>query len=392
MTLRTCAGFKIAFVGVRGIPGGYGGAETFVGEIASGLLQRGFKVIVTCESTGFGQDVYHGITRLHIPAIQGKTLTIPTVNDVLATIYLLCKHPDVRLIYYVAPDGALAAIVPRLLGKKVVINTDGLEWKRPILRRRYLSPFWKGLSYLASWYLKFSEWLAVKIAHTAIADSKAIKHHLDKTYHATNTVYIPYGARKLLDETTAGEDGLLLNTFSLCPWGYYLTVGRIVAENNIHLEIAAFKNTASQRRLVIVGNFDPKDGYCSFLEKLKNNDSRIVFLGTIYDKQKLGTLRKNCLAYIHAYEVGGTNPSLLEQMVFGRPILAYDVPFHREVLQEGGIYFKNEDDLAGQLAALETDTFNLHQLAAFQSRRLAEEYNWDKVTGEYCTLFLRLLR
>lgn len=384
--------FAIAFVGSRGIPGGYGGAETFVEEIAPRLLQQGFRVIVTCESTRSYKDDYHGIIRLHIPAIQGKTLTIPTINDVLATIYLLCKHPEVHLVYYVAPDGAMAALIPRLRGKKIVINTDGIEWRRPILRRPYFSPLWKFPSHLTSWYLRFSEWLAVRIAHKVIADSKAIKDYLERAYRAGNVVYIPYGARKLLNEIAASNEEKVLATFGLSPQNYYLTVGRIVAENNIHLEIAGFKKSTSAHKLVIIGNFNPKDSYNRHLFGLKGDDDRILFLDPIYDKQALGILRKNCFAYIHAYALGGTNPSLLEQMVFGRPVLAYDVPFNREVLQDGGIYFSSEDELTERIATLENGSYDTYQLAAAQSCRLSENYNWGSVSEKYRTLFLELLQ
>ncbi len=383
----------IAFVGSRGIPGSYGGAETFLEELAPRLLSQGFTVIVTCESSRFFEDDYRGIIRLHLPSIQGRTLTIPTVNDLLATTYLLWKHPDVRLVYYVAPDGALAALIPRLFGKKVVINTDGIEWKRPALRRPYFSPLWKFLSPLTSWYLKFSEWLAVKIAHTIIADSAAIKEYLEKSYRTGKAVCISYGARKLLAaETPASHEEQVLGSSGLSPQDYYLTVCRIVAENNIHLEIEGFKKSGSRRRLVIVGNFNPRDNYCRFLERLRGGDPGITFLAPIYDRKVLGILRKNCFAYIHAYELGGTNPSLLEQMVFGRPILAYDVPFHREVLQEGGIYFSSGDELAERIIALESGDYEPDRLAAVQSRRLAREYNWESVTEKYRTLFLDLIQ
>lgn len=384
---------EIAFVGARGIPGGYGGAETFVEELAPRLLEHGFAVAVTCESTGFGEDNYGGIFRLYIPAIQGKTLTIPTINDVLATFYLLWQHPEVRLVYYVAPDGAPAALLARLCGKKVVINTDGIEWKRPVIRRPYFTPLWKFLSFFTSWYLRFCEWLAVKIAHAVIADSNAIKDHLQKSYRTTRAVYISYGARKLLDsKTTPNEEQKVLDDFGLSPQGYYLTVGRIVAENNIHLELEGFKKSNSSRKLVIIGNFNPKDGYNRFLVKLKGDDRRILFLDPIYHKQTLGILRKNCFAYIHAYGLGGTNPSLLEQMLFPRPILAYDVPFHREVLSDGGIYFSNADELADRIIALENGSYDLHQLTACYVRRLAEEYNWETVIEKYITLIRKLLQ
>ncbi|HII60982.1 TPA: glycosyltransferase family 1 protein, partial [Pyrococcus horikoshii] len=98
-------------------------------------------------------------------------------------------------------------------------------------------------------------------------------------------------------------------------------------------------------------------------------------------------LRKNCFAYIHAYEVGGTNPSLLEQMLFKRPVLAYDVPFNKEVLQEGGIYFKDAEDLANKIEMLERGEFDLRLIKKTQIKRIKRQYNWEKVAREYEKLF-----
>jgi rhamnosyltransferase len=331
-------GLKIAFAGSRGIPAKYGGAEAFVEEISQKLIKVGFEVYVTCESSRFGEDDYNGVVRIHTPSIQGKTITIPTLNDILSTFHLLLRCPGIRLIYYVAPDAALAAVIPKLLKKKVIVNTDGIEWKRLERRRQYFSPGWKFLSVLTSWYLKLMEWLAVKLSDAVIADSRAIKAYLEESYSAKNAVYISYGARELLNSPIPTErEHEILEAFGLSPGEYYLTVGRIVAENNIHREIEGFKRARTDRRIVIVGNFNEKDKYTGHLLKLRDNDPRIIFLNPIYDKEVLGILRKNCYAYIHAYEVGGTNPSLLEQMLFGRPVIASDVPFHKEVLQGGGI-------------------------------------------------------
>jgi rhamnosyltransferase len=385
--------FKIAFVGSRGIPAKYGGAETFAEEISQKLSKAGFEVYVTCESHRFHRDEYNGVIRIHTPSIQGKTLTVPTVNDILSTFHLLLRCPKVKLIYYAAPDAALAAVIPRLLRKKVIVNVDGIEWKRIAVRRPYFSPGWKFLSPLVSWYLKLMERLAVKLSHAVIADSREIKAYLEESYDAKNVVYISYGARELLNsDIPAEKETEVLKSFGLPTGEYYLTVGRIVAENNIHKEIEGFKRAMSDKKIAIVGNFNQKDRYTSYLIKLRDNDPRIMFLNPIYDKEVLGILRKNCYAYIHAYEVGGTNPSLLEQMLFGKPILAYDVPFHREVLQDGGIYFRDEEDLSECIKRLENGEVDSKELAGWQARRIKEEYNWDNVAEKYNSLFMELLQ
>ena len=385
-------GWKIAIVGSRGIPAKYGGAETFAEEVSQKLTKLGFEVYVTCESRRFRKDEYNGVIRIHTPSIQGKTLTVPTVNDVFSTIHLLLRCPKIKLICYLAPDAALAAVIPRLLRKKVIVNTDGIEWKRLAIRRKYFSPAWKFLSVLVSWYLKLMERLAIKLSHAVIADSREIKAYLEESYNTKNVVYISYGARELLNSAIPVErEHEVLKSFGSSKGEYYLTVGRIVAENNIHKEIESFKRSRSDKKIVIVGNFNEKDKYTSYLIKLRDNDPRIMFLNPIYDKEVLGILRKNCYAYIHAYEVGGTNPSLLEQMLFGRPIIAYDVPFHREVLEGGGIYFRDEEDLAKSIDMLENGAIDLKEIEKWQAKRIEEEYNWDSVAEKYKSLFRDLL-
>jgi len=383
---------RIAFVGSRGIPATYGGFESHIEEVSQRLINMGFQIYVTCESNRFRQDTYNGIIRVHSPAIQGRTITVPTLNDFLAIFHLLIRCPDIDLIQC-PPDVIPAVAILRLFGKKIIVSTGGIEWKRMAIRRQYFSPGWKFISVLASWYLKLMERLAVKLSNAVIADSREIKAYLEESYNAKNVVYIPYGARELLNSDIRAErEQEVLESFDLSSGEYYLTVGRVVAENNIHKEIKGFKMAKSSKKFVIVGNFNEKDKYTSYLIKLRDNNPRIMFLNPIYDKEVLGILRKNCYAYIHAYVVGGTSPSLVEQMLFRRPILEYDVPFNREVLQDGGVYFRLEDGLAECMRKLEAGEFDVQKMGEWQSKRIEEEYNWDSVAEKYGALFRRLVR
>ena len=148
---------KVVFIGSRGIPAKYGGIETFVEEISKRLVEKKFDVYVTCESDRFFEDTYKGIKRVHIKSIQGRNLTIPFINDFISTIYFLGKYSqDVDIVYYVASDGVLSALIAKLFRKRVIINPDGLEWKR-LVKRGCFTPF-----YLAPLYLitAFSLYLA----------------------------------------------------------------------------------------------------------------------------------------------------------------------------------------------------------------------------------------
>jgi glycosyltransferase involved in cell wall biosynthesis len=393
----------IAVVGSRGIPARYGGAETFVYELAK-RLKDVFDVYVTCETNRFKVDAFEGIQRVHILAYHTPTVTIPAIYDIITTLYLLKIKRDIRLIYYVTPDGAIASILARLARKKVVVSTDGIEWKR-LLKRMEFVPWRHKLIYFTTAVLMFiSEFLSCKIPHITIADSVAIRKYLEQRWRPKRVEYIAYGVRYLpnVDERKQKE---ILQRLGLRQYEYFLTIGRIVAENNIHLEIEAIKKSKLDVKLVIVGPIDSRDPYVKHLFKLRDGDKRVIFTGTIYDQETIYTLRKNCYAYIHAYTVGGTSPSLLEQLQFNRPIITYDVPFNREVLGKRGIYFRttedlkeilkqiwtNKDELAECIMPLVREGFNFNDAYRWQAKRIQQEYSWDKVARKYASLFMKLI-
>jgi len=380
---------RIVLVGSRGIPAKYGGNEVFVEELSKELVKNGIKVYVTCESGKFYEDTYKGIRRIYIPSIEGKVITIPIINDMTATIYLLIKYRNkFDVIYYVAPDGSLPAIIAKLFGKKVLINPDGIEWKRPLIRLKYWPIYLKILSLPLATLLWVLEMLSIKVADFIIADSYEIKRYLEKRYKAGNIIFIPYGVRILLDNNLPKDrERNILKNLGLSSQSYYLTVARIVPENNIHMEIEGFKKSNSNKMLVIVGNFSTKDSYTRLLLKMKGNSNQIRFMNPIYDKEILGVLRKNCFAYIHAYSVGGTNPSLLEAMSMKNIIVAHDNEFNREVCGETAIYFKGEIDLANKIKLIENNPEKCVELKENAYRRVKENYSWNEVVKRYEMLF-----
>jgi len=378
---------KLVIIGSRGIPGRYGGTETFVYNL-SNRLKKFFDVFVTCETGRFYIDNFEGIWRVHVWAFHTSTITIPSIYDIISTLYILKKFRDIRLFFYAAPDGALTALLAKLARRMVVINTDGIEWKRLLIRMKYVPFYLKPLYILTALYMLLMEFLACRIADTVIADAVGIKIHLRRLWKPKNMVYIAYGVRRL-PEISRNKEIEILGRLGLEPYGYYLTIGRIVAENGIHIEIEALKKANSRKKLVIVGPIDPWDPYVKFLFKLKGYDDRIVFTGGIYNSEILYALRKNCFAYIHAYEVGGTNPSLLEQLQFDRPIIASDVPFHREILLDKGIYFRSSNELAEIMKKLENNEDRDKIVAEY---KIPSRYTWEYITIKYMQLFIQLLR
>jgi glycosyltransferase involved in cell wall biosynthesis len=375
---------KIALVGSRGIPPRYGGAETFVYELSK-RLKDSFVVYVSCENDRFDIDVFEGINRIHIWARHTPTMTIPVIYDIIATLYLLKKIRDIDVIYYVAPDGAFASILAKLSRKKVIVNTDGIEWKRLLIRMRFVPWYQKPIYLMTSIAMFISEFLACKIPDVTIADSVAIKKYLENRWRPRRVEYIAYGIRELpkIDVNRKIE---ILKRLGLERNRYYLTIGRIVAENNIHLEIEAFKKTKTDDKLVIVGPINPRDPYVKHLFRLREGDKRIIFTGGIYDPETIYTLRSECKAYIHPYTVGGTNPSLLEQLQFDKPIIAYDVPFHREILKDKATYFKTKEELTKIIEDLKK------QNTIREDREISRILTWEWVSDRYRKIFKKLIQ
>lgn len=360
---------RIAIVGSRGIPGNYGGFETFAEKLGEGLVDRGHKVSVYCPSSSSAMDDtwYNGIRRVIVPTINTKSL------EKISSAFLSCVHAtfaryDIILFLGVSPS--IFAWLPRLAGKKLVMNIDGLEWKR-----RKWGKF-------ASRFLKLSEEIASVICHTFIADSREIQKYIKDEY-GKESCFIAYGAIP-----GCHEDEAVLAKHGLTKRGYFLQVCRLEPENNTDVVIREYVQTKSDLPLVILGDAPYADNYKQSL--LTMADSRINFLGSIYG-HAYDVLRSNAFTYIHAHEVGGTNPSLLEALAAGNCVVVLDVPFNLEVIGEAGLSFsKTPGSLKKVLEYLQDHPDIIPPLQQKATERIQEHYSWEKVVSDYEALFLRL--
>lgn len=358
---------SIAVLGTRGIPASYGGFETFAEALAIGLVQRGCAVTVFCEQ-GDQEPIgtYHGVRLVRIPAPRlGPLSTI--VFDLRC---LLRARRSFDIVYMLGYGAAPFCVIPRLFGRRVWINMDGVEWKRGKWSRAGRS------------YLRIMERVAVVVANRVIADSAAIREHLEARYgRLPHCDVIPYGA----DVMSNAEHTVLARFGNLMPSGYYLVVCRLEPENHVREIIAGFEASGSPYPLVIVGATEQPNAYVRAL--LERRSDHIRFVGAVYDQKPLAALRFHARAYFHGHSVGGTNPSLLEAMAAGNVVVAHDNPFNREVLRELGRYFSDPaqvTDAVRQLDQLETTA----RLATAQAVRkhVMERYSWQRILDDYWTL------
>ncbi len=356
---------KLAILGTRGIPARYGGFETFAEELSRRLAARGHQVTVYCRSR-YPEAFYHGVRLRYLPTIRHKYLDT-VVHTFLSTLDLLIRRQDVAL--YCNAANALFTFLPRLLGIPVALNVDGLERKR----RKWS---WLG----RSWY-ELSERLSTFCPTAIVSDAAGIRAYYRRRYGKDST-FIPYGA-----EAGREPSADILPELGLQPRRYFLYVSRFEPENNALMVRQAFEQVETDMKLALVGDAPYSDDY---IRRVRNTaDARVVIPGAIYGRP-YRELLSHCFAYIHATEVGGTHPALVEAMGCGAMTLYLETEENKEVAADAGIPFRDDlsDKIRWVLSLPEAETERWRHCAI---ERVKQCYSWQTVTDAYEKLLLRLL-
>ncbi|WP_420838208.1 beta 1-4 rhamnosyltransferase Cps2T [Bifidobacterium santillanense] len=378
-------------VGSKGIPGSYGGYETFVDRLTEYHEgEKGLKYHVACKSDSeSGVFSYHNARcfRVKVPQIGPAQAIWYDVAALSACVKYIRRNRIPHPIVYVLACriGPFAAHFERVihkLGGKLYVNPDGHEW----MRAKWSAPVRK--------YWKISEQMMTKHADLMVCDSVNMEKYIREEYaeYRPETTFISYGA-ETRPSRLADDDPKLLDWFrekGLAPKSYYLVVGRFVPENNYETMIREFMRSRSTHDFALITNVSEK-----FLEELRekthfDRDPRIKFVGTVYDKELLMKIRENAYAYFHGHEVGGTNPSLLEALGSTDLNLLLGVGFNREVAEDAALYWSKEP---GDLAALidradAMDPEEIRDLGVRAKARIAQAYSWQHIADQYKQLFL----
>ncbi len=366
---------KIAILGTRGVPNNYGGFEQFADLISTGLAARGHDVTVYNPHyyTAAGNN-YRGVKIVHQPSHEKYLKTSGVMLfDYFCMRDALKKNFD---IIYMAGYGTSTPAFVMLNGKGrkrnvIVTNMDGMEWRRDKLNG------------IAKAITKWFESICVRKTDFMIADNIGISEYFKKTYNKP-AHFIPYGAA-----VPDSIDDSLIKKISVQSNKYFLILARMEPENNLELSLQSYLESGVEEPILIIGSVSKK--YGKFLLK-KYNHPRIKFLGSIYDKALLDSLRKNCLAYIHGHSVGGTNPSLLEAMASEAFIFSHENEFNHSVINENAFYFGSENDLKQLLLqAGELRNANAEKFISANLERIKSFYNWERILDENENFFQKIL-
>ncbi len=352
---------KVSIIGSNGIPAKYGGWETLVENIVSKLSSK-FEVTVFCSSKIYKKKIAK-YKNSYLNYISLKPNGFQSIIYDAISLYKSNKFADFTIILGVS--GAIFIPFLKRSKNKLIINPDGLEWKRTK---------W---NFLIQKFLKFSENIAIKFSDIIVSDNIEIKKYLLKEY-SVNSKYIPYGFNHTQKVKISKDD---IKKYEFLEKKYACKVCRIEPENNISMILEVFSQL--DHTLVIIGNW--MNSEYSF--KLKNkyySYKNIYLLDPIFEQHQLDLIRSNCHIYIHGHSAGGTNPSLVEAMGLGLPVIAFKSKFNISTTKSSCLFFQDKLELKKILVSLnEIELKNISKKLYLLAKN---NYNWDQIADSYIDL------
>lgn len=353
---------QIYIIGTVGVPACYGGFESLVENLLD-FTPEDVEYTVFCTSKKYETKLpsYKNAKLIYLERDANGKASI--LYDYESMKIAIKNKADIMLILGVSGCIFLPFIRNKFDGK-IITNIDGLEWKRDK---------W---NFVAKWILHYSEKQAVKYSDIIIGDNKGITDYVKEAYNK-DSVLIAYGG----DHVSKIEDDSLYEKYSFCKNQYSVTVCRIEPENNIHIILEAFSKMPNEH-LVMVGNWKNGDYGIQLKEQYSNFDN-IHLLDPIYEGHTINWIRSNASIYIHGHSAGGTNPSLVEAMNFGLPILAYDCVYNRATTENNCLYWKVDSDII----TLFNNKCNFMEIANKMKEIGKKQYSWKKIAEQYNALF-----
>lgn len=352
---------KVAVIGTNGLPAKYGGFETLTQHLVDNLDDE-FEFDVYCSqaNTSFS-DADNSAVRLSVlPLKANGWQSIP--YDILSMVLATLRRERILLL---GSSGGILVPVLRLLGKRVVVNVGGVDWKR------------EKWNVLTKVIIQCMEYLAVKFSSVCIVDNKFIGDLYKERYNK-KARFIPYGGDHIIK--LASSD--VLEEYDWVHRPFALSVSRAQKDNNIHLLLEAWRKmgAAAPLPLVIISNWDSSDYGKDLLSKFSGVDN-ILMLSAIYDQLVLDSIRSRAQIYLHTHSACGTAPSLVEAMSHGLAVIAFDACANRYTTEDSAWYFSTEEDICRLIMGLHEKDLEENQKS--MSEIAKEKYVWERCCGFY---------
>lgn len=352
----------VAILGTRGVPASHGGFETLAERLALELVVRGWRVEVYCQvAEPTPPSVWRGIALIPVP-VRGDGALATIVFDLKCTLRAAFRPALPLVLGY---NTAAFSLLYRLKAKRSVMNMDGIEWRRDRWSKLAKAWFW------------LNERLGSLFSTHLVADHPEIAKHLARNTAPSRITTIAYGADPVLEAPAEP-----LGHFGLRPRDYGLLIARVVPENLVLQIVRAWSEIRPGLPLIVLGKLAQSDPYHRAVRAAGGPD--VIFAGAIYEAERVAALRLHARFHIHGHTVGGTNPSLVEALGAGSPILAHDNAFNRWVAGPEAAYFGDETELRrGILNLVRAAPSRLDAMSAASRRRHAEAFEWRGIFDAY---------
>jgi glycosyltransferase involved in cell wall biosynthesis len=357
---------RVLVLGTRGVPGAHGGFESFAEKLSLLLVERGWRVTVYCQhdvaamTQRFSADTWRGVERINVQVDQACALG--TISFDWYSIRHAATQDGVCLVLGYNTAALLALL--RARGRKILINMDGIEWQRP----KWSRP-------VRMWFY-VNEWLGARLGQRLVADHPAIADHLATRRPRSATAMIPYGG----DEVT-GAPVAPIAALGLVSGNYLISIARLEPDNNILPIVQAFSRRPRGAKLVVLGRVDASNPYHAAVTAAASGE--VMFPGAIYDKSVVQPLRFHARAYCHGHMVGGTNPSLVEALWCGNPVLAHRNRFNIWTAGAEQFFFSDTDECERMIERILTDDIAVARAGKAARLRAAADFNWSDILFEY---------
>lgn len=354
----------VRILGTHGVPANYGGFETAAENVARYLVDNGWRAIVYCQTDHDGpiyEDVWNGIDRVNI-SVPNLGWLGTAKFDWLSILHAV-RHRDVCLTF--GYNTGIFNALQRIRRVPNVINMDGIEWSR------------KRWGFTRQAILYINERFAALFGNQLIADHPELNTYLRTRAPARKITTITYGAHRVDAISTEAVEAL-----GLTPSGYLSLIARPIPENSILELVQGFSAKLRGVKLAILGDYDGNiDPYHRAV--LDAASPEVAFLGAIYDPDTVQALRYHSLGYLHGHTVGGTNPSLVEALAAGNPVIAHGNKYNTWVAGDAGLYFTTPADAEKRIDQLLGNSELAGQLGRAARQRYETEFTWDHVAGQY---------